>query len=103
MAVGFVPARDNATAADFGRAADENVFAFWWWAGSAIFVGVGASFWWAAVLGAVAMHSAVAWFSCRRHAQRLRQPERRPRKRNHGPFRVAAVTRGADPQDWVYC
>jgi hypothetical protein len=83
MALGFVPDMDGATAAEFDRAANENVFAFWWWAGSAGVVWLGASPWWATVPAVVAIHAAFAWFSCKRQAQRLQYETQRSPNMRH--------------------
>ena len=72
IAMGFVPTTDSSTLADFDRAAGENARAFWYWFISAVFVWWGASLWWAAVPAAVALHAAIAWISCTRQAQLLR-------------------------------
>jgi hypothetical protein len=77
MALGFVPDIDTANVAEFDLAARENEFAFKFWAGSAGFVGLVTSLWWAAVPAAVAIHAAITWFSCKRNKQRLRRDTHR--------------------------
>lgn len=79
IAAGFVPEMDNATAADFNRAAAHNVNAFRWWAGSTIFVGTASalfsvvSLWWTAIPAVLAIHSAISLRSCRRQEVRRKQ------------------------------
>ena len=90
-AMGFVPDIDSANAAEFDRAASENVFAFWLWAGSAGFVWLAASLWWAAVPAVVAIHAAIAWVSCTRAAQRLRHETSGLPNRNDGTLRECAA------------
>lgn len=78
IAVAFVPERNTASAGEFENAARNNASAFWMWAISAGLVWWGASLWWAIILVALVVHSAIAWVRCQRLAQRLeRQPERK--------------------------
>jgi hypothetical protein len=93
MAVGFVPDIHEATAAEFDRAARENTFAFWFWAGSAVFVWWVTSVWWAAIPAVVAIHAAAAWVSCRRNELRLRLAEHRLREGMHVNTGKAATDR----------
>lgn len=83
IAVGFVP-DETATAAELARAGRENASTLWMWAISAGFVYWGASLWWAAVPGLVALHAAIAWVSCKREALLLRDETAQIRKRKHG-------------------
>jgi hypothetical protein len=86
MAVGFAPDKDNATVAEFNRAARDCVLAFWWWAGAAALVGfgmspwwggpdglagLGTSLWWAAIPATIAIHAAICWIACKWHVRRL--------------------------------
>lgn len=72
IAVAYVPDKDNATTAEFDRAAQYNAKTFWIWAVQAAFVWWGASLWWATIPAIHVVYSAVAWVSCRR-AARLRR------------------------------
>jgi hypothetical protein len=72
MAVGYVPDMTNPTVAEFDQAAHVNAFAFWFWTGSAGFVGLELSPWWAIIPVIVATHAAVCWSLCSRHARCLK-------------------------------
>lgn len=91
MAVGYVPDIDNPTVAELDRAAHDNAFAFSFWTGSAVFVSLVTSLWWAAAPAFVAIHAATAWHSCRHRARRLRDGTRTLPKGIHASTRKTAA------------
>lgn len=73
IAVAYVPNEETVTAAEFDRALQYNAKAFWMWAVQAAFVWWAASLWWATIPAIHTVHSAAAWFSCRRRARLRRE------------------------------
>ena len=96
IAVAYVPDKKTGTAAEFDRASQFNAKAFWMWAVQAAFVCLSASLWWAIIPAFHAVHSAVAWSSCRRGAERLRHETIGSRRGDSALRRLAANTNELD-------